>query len=202
MAGLNRSSTSMWASTTSRALTSRARIAAASSVAERVVADVGATATAMPGSSRIGPRVAPALALSLRRPILENHQRDLAVRALLILGVAAVGVYHSRPQARALFGRGHPRPNGPALGAELHRRVGICPQVVEPGRMPRIAALRGDEHHVVAVLDVQQGGRPLDPALRPHVIEQQHRDRKSTRLNSSHITISYAVFCLKKKKKK
>src|SRR5437867_6797881 len=29
-----------------------------------------------------------------------------------------------------------------------------------------------------------------------------HRDRKSTRLNSSHRTISYAVFCLKKKKKK
>src|SRR5437773_3178529 len=28
------------------------------------------------------------------------------------------------------------------------------------------------------------------------------RDRKSTRLNSSHITISYAVFCLKKKKQK
>src|SRR5438094_6419822 len=29
----------------------------------------------------------------------------------------------------------------------------------------------------------------------------RHRDRKSTRLNSSHRTISYAVFCLKKKKK-
>src|SRR2546426_7149696 len=27
-----------------------------------------------------------------------------------------------------------------------------------------------------------------------------HRDRKSTRLNSSHLVISYAVFCLKKKK--
>src|SRR5437667_4439209 len=27
---------------------------------------------------------------------------------------------------------------------------------------------------------------------------ERHRDRKSTRLNSSHITISYAVFCLKK----
>src|SRR5207249_8189445 len=27
-------------------------------------------------------------------------------------------------------------------------------------------------------------------------------DRKSTRLNSSHVSISYAVFCLKKKKKK
>src|SRR5262245_62815310 len=29
----------------------------------------------------------------------------------------------------------------------------------------------------------------------------QMRDRKSTRLNSSHLGISYAVFCLKKKKK-
>src|SRR5207249_8948032 len=33
------------------------------------------------------------------------------------------------------------------------------------------------------------------PARRPR------RDRKSTRLNSSHVSISYAVFCLKKKKK-
>src|SRR5690349_23334045 len=29
-----------------------------------------------------------------------------------------------------------------------------------------------------------------------------HQDRKSTRLNSSHVEISYAVFCLKKKKNK
>src|SRR5437870_12552891 len=29
----------------------------------------------------------------------------------------------------------------------------------------------------------------------------RERDRKSTRLNSSHVAISYAVFCLKKKKK-
>src|SRR5437773_9841213 len=37
-----------------------------------------------------------------------------------------------------------------------------------------------------------------------HCEQQQSRqwqDRKSTRLNSSHITISYAVFCLKKKKR-
>src|SRR5207249_12080891 len=31
---------------------------------------------------------------------------------------------------------------------------------------------------------------------------QKITDRKSTRLNSSHVSISYAVFCLKKKKKK
>src|SRR5437773_6007635 len=38
--------------------------------------------------------------------------------------------------------------------------------------------------------------RPLRSRLR----KLRSRDRKSTRLNSSHITISYAVFCLKKKK--
>src|SRR2546427_12583997 len=35
-----------------------------------------------------------------------------------------------------------------------------------------------------------------------HVVPAQVQDRKSTRLNSSHSQISYAVFCLKKKKKK
>src|SRR2546426_2590331 len=32
-------------------------------------------------------------------------------------------------------------------------------------------------------------------------VDQREIDRKSTRLNSSHLVISYAVFCLKKKKK-
>src|SRR5207249_12198210 len=32
------------------------------------------------------------------------------------------------------------------------------------------------------------------------VVHRQEQDRKSTRLNSSHVSISYAVFCLKKKK--
>src|SRR5437899_6243119 len=31
------------------------------------------------------------------------------------------------------------------------------------------------------------------------LLSDEHRDRKSTRLNSSHLGISYAVFCLKKK---
>src|SRR5699024_12781863 len=34
-----------------------------------------------------------------------------------------------------------------------------------------------------------------------HDVWSHGRDRKSTRLNSSHVSISYAVFCLKKKKK-
>src|SRR3712207_7380612 len=42
-------------------------------------------------------------------------------------------------------------------------------------------------------------GRGVAPLL---VDDAQLRDRKSTRLNSSHANISYAVFCLKKKKQK
>src|SRR6266481_3278351 len=46
----------------------------------------------------------------------------------------------------------------------------------------------------------------LDQARVGHVFQEHRRhlllpDRKSTRLNSSHSSISYAVFCLKKKKK-
>src|SRR6266498_4777615 len=39
------------------------------------------------------------------------------------------------------------------------------------------------------------------PAAGADPQETGRRDRKSTRLNSSHVRISYAVFCLKKKKK-
>src|SRR5438132_13283633 len=42
---------------------------------------------------------------------------------------------------------------------------------------------------------------PHFPRGRPAGSSQDARDRKSTRLNSSHTVISYAVFCLKKKKK-
>src|SRR6266496_6234561 len=45
-----------------------------------------------------------------------------------------------------------------------------------------------------------RGRRRQDP-VRLRRWSPGRRDRKSTRLNSSHVEISYAVFCLKKKKK-
>src|SRR3712207_8845406 len=48
--------------------------------------------------------------------------------------------------------------------------------------------------------DVQRG-EPLDGTLVVADGGADEIDRKSTRLNSSHAHISYAVFCLKKKKK-
>src|SRR2546426_1460938 len=54
----------------------------------------------------------------------------------------------------------------------------------------------------------RSGRRQADGAPDPLGVSRRRepdprvRDRKSTRLNSSHLVISYAVFCLKKKKKK
>src|SRR2546426_4718525 len=45
------------------------------------------------------------------------------------------------------------------------------------------------------------GERAASSLSRVTGYRRSHRDRKSTRLNSSHLVISYAVFCLKKKKK-
>src|SRR3989454_6852185 len=45
------------------------------------------------------------------------------------------------------------------------------------------------------------GSREQDSSNGPIAVSSHRPDRKSTRLNSSHLVISYAVFCLKKKKK-
>src|SRR5690606_34535628 len=60
------------------------------------------------------------------------------------------------------------------------------------------------------VVQIERGDRAIADGLLPHEscdkLAPDHargtRDRKSTRLNSSHVKISYAVFCLKKKKNK
>src|SRR2546421_3704409 len=54
--------------------------------------------------------------------------------------------------------------------------------------------------HVVLVHQVRHRG-PGDGRLPQVIMPEEPGDRKSTRLNSSHDQISYAVFCLKKKKK-
>src|SRR3712207_8619779 len=69
----------------------------------------------------------------------------------------------------------------------LHDALPICAGG-HPGQVGEVAADRGGQQ----VED--QHGRADE--------EHEHgQDRKSTRLNSSHANISYAVFCLKKKKK-
>src|SRR5439155_21435153 len=73
-----------------------------------------------------------------------------------------------------------------------------------------ISALRRDRggRHRRGVRDVradaadQAADGRCELAMALEEYKRKRKDRKSTRLNSSHVAISYAVFCLKKKKKK
>src|SRR5207249_10597364 len=56
--------------------------------------------------------------------------------------------------------------------------------------------------HVDRPRELKVALKKVDDVLDGKVLDLHQRDRKSTRLNSSHVSISYAVFCLKKKKKK
>src|SRR5690606_40584437 len=86
------------------------------------------------------------------------------------------------------------RPHRRAERVQLHHGPGCGEPFTRPGswRQPRHpgSAHRMPGHRQPA------GTCHRDPLARPGGL-----DRKSTRLNSSHVKISYAVFCLKKKKK-
>src|SRR5437762_7162852 len=75
---------------------------------------------------------------------------------------------------------------------------------IEPlvGRPDKIRPLQA-RFEDAAQQPVHAAGKRIVQALerQPSVHEIRQRDRKSTRLNSSHRCISYAVFCLKKKNK-
>src|SRR5207248_11747852 len=75
-----------------------------------------------------------------------------------------------------------------------HREVeAVALADARPVRDARAAErIRADTH--------ARGADGLHVDHRGQVVDVRAQDRKSTRLNSSHRTISYAVFCLKKKK--
>src|SRR2546422_7023893 len=86
-----------------------------------------------------------------------------------------------------LFRSGDRQPGLAVLEQELVPLIGVLrgPEAGELPHRPQPAAVHGR----------------VNPA-RERVLPRRAEDRKSTRLNSSHGYISYAVFCLKKKNKK
>src|SRR3712207_7681877 len=75
-------------------------------------------------------------------------------------------------------------------------------ELLQHGLDPRPPG-RGGGRGVIDEVAEEAGGVGEDPDVGGERAEDGHaaeQDRKSTRLNSSHANISYAVFCLKKKK--
>src|SRR5215467_1657074 len=72
---------------------------------------------------------------------------------------------------------------------------------VRPRRPRRRGHSGQGRHRDVRPAARHEGQLHLPDGVDPVLQRGQLRDRKSTRLNSSHLVISYAVFCLKKKKK-
>src|SRR6266480_7286216 len=99
--------------------------------------------------------------------------------------VALRGTHRNSVGPRRLSSRPRVRRRAAAHRAAVLHELGGAP--IHSGRPPRGGGLRP------VPPAVPSGGDEAADAL---------TDRKSTRLNSSHMSISYAVFCLKKKKKK
>src|SRR3712207_8517829 len=79
--------------------------------------------------------------------------------------------------------------------------VQALPQLLDPQGVLPDEHLGQAEPHGVRAGRLYAGAR--DPGVHVRLAHPgESQDRKSTRLNSSHANISYAVFCLKKKKKR
>src|SRR3989449_2105506 len=117
------------------------------------------------------------------------------------------GTEHARP-SRAATSLPHRHRHGCSGGSSdplvlplqvVERGTGGEARAIEAGRgelfAPQLLARQSDRNGESTRHAVYQ------PQVRAPALRAVARDRKSTRLNSSHGYISYAVFCLKKKKK-
>src|SRR3989454_6755339 len=154
------------------------------------------------------------MALSLGWGLLAEERLRLAELGALGVGLLAerqeLGVVRPGlgPIAREARGsRGAVEPPE-AVRLHAHRRLEL-PQRL--GRLVRFEEHLGQKlarrrerprgHGVLLGRVLAVGGGPEEnERLVPLPLGARHPDRKSTRLNSSHLVISYAVFCLKKKK--
>src|SRR5207249_2867351 len=84
-----------------------------------------------------------------------------------------------------------------AVFSEVRRQLDSAYDLARAGRAQEARTTAMDAY--VTFEQIERKLRVKDPALTAEI--EAARDRKSTRLNSSHVSISYAVFCLKKKKK-
>src|SRR5690625_4696615 len=143
--------------------------------------------------------MSPILHCSVTAPSRADHRR---VRMSLALGRPSGDRWRIWQGGRRVATAREPAPRAFALdihdhdltAAELAEENLLRERVLDLA-LDRPAQWPGTEHRIEAAF----GGQLLRGLgqLQAHVL-----DRKSTRLNSSHVAISYAVFCLKKQKKR
>src|SRR6266540_5759126 len=107
------------------------------------------------------------------------------------LGLGKLTRPHHRAGQRYQRGR-DPRLRAPSMSLGKRDRLAAAP--LDSGEREDLRR----EPQLREASDLEVG--PADLTGQDSALPQVALDRKSTRLNSSHITISYAVFCLKKKK--
>src|SRR5690606_39395140 len=125
-----------------------------------------------------------------------------------LLDAASAGRIHDRahPAVGDEVVGGLDARGGDAIGG-AEARVGVVPGVEQHELVPPAVEVDGEEQPIRIPSGRRgqsrpgaEGGVEEDaPSQQPGDLEKPAADRKSTRLNSSHVKISYAVFCLKKK---
>src|SRR5690349_8350481 len=116
-----------------------------------------------------------------------NHAHPTRRELLARAGRAGLALGAGVPLAQWLAGCGDPATTNLHLTSSPTASATSQPTAT-PDTRPVTIAITGDVMLARSVND--------------HMLATAAGDRKSTRLNSSHVEISYAVFCLKKKKKK
>src|SRR3989475_5540161 len=155
------------------------------------------------GVEREGRAVEPALELHVAPALRPQHRRELVggVEPDLALADQLRGAF-LRFRDRTLA---PPPPRAPAARRGIERVLDAKRPAVHAfallgrQRAHQLVTVPGVEHEHAAWLE--RAPEAVDHQAILVVGEVTDRDRKSTRLNSSHSQISYAVFCLKKKKK-
>src|SRR5688500_12901050 len=115
---------------------------------------------------------------------------------LSFVALIACGLFAAAPNEEVIPHRQDEPPNRPYSPQEALEQMtvpdGFQVELVacEPDIVNPVAMTFDDRGRIWVTESVEYPRKPAGPG----------RDRKSTRLNSSHLVISYAVFCLKKKK--
>src|SRR4051812_5253832 len=141
----------------------------------------------------------PSLVEAVKRSTMQHRTHrgtKLVSLTAAIIGAGAIAVASPAPSAPA----GSPAPPTALAGTSVLDPNVVLAGLPEPGWFKdNIPLLDVPESRIQQVYYYRWGAYKRHLRSRPAGCGSQ--DRKSTRLNSSHMSISYAVFCLKKKKK-